>query len=143
MAFLSNFTATSVNLFYAAAEQVILFYVHVLHYLFFLTDYFFRKYSKQMADLYVLHLANTIVNFIWWILFFAILWKGFNCCIKIVTSSLLKIHLLLKLLYLYRSWLPDRRISLFKLQIGTCAIEYVFPGLRCYWQWRLRRFHGT
>eukprot|EP01036_Dinobryon_divergens_P024633 gene24633-33102_t len=49
VAFLSNFTASSINLFYAAAEQ--------------------------MADLYVLHLANTIINFIWWILFFAILWK--------------------------------------------------------------------
>lgn len=50
VSFLSNFTATSINIYFAANEQ--------------------------MADLYVLHLANTIVNFIWWIFFFSTLWKS-------------------------------------------------------------------
>ena len=84
VAFLSNFAATSINLFYAATEQVSLrSRLYCLH-LKILVSYFSSFLKKiscpinhQMADLYVLHLANTIVNFIWWILFFAILWKGY------------------------------------------------------------------
>lgn len=46
---LSNFIATSINIYYTL--------------------------QHTMADLYVLHLLNTIVNFLWWISFLATLWK--------------------------------------------------------------------
>jgi hypothetical protein len=50
VSFLSNLTASSINVFYATSEH--------------------------MTDLYPLHLANTVVNFIWWIFFFVTLWKS-------------------------------------------------------------------
>jgi hypothetical protein len=50
ISFLSNFIATAVNIYYTL--------------------------QHTMADLYVLHLLNTIVNFMWWIAFFATLWKS-------------------------------------------------------------------
>eukprot|EP00597_Dinobryon_sp_UTEXLB2267_P007789 CAMPEP_0170094462 /NCGR_PEP_ID=MMETSP0019_2-20121128/27255_1 /TAXON_ID=98059 /ORGANISM="Dinobryon sp., Strain UTEXLB2267" /LENGTH=574 /DNA_ID=CAMNT_0010315767 /DNA_START=662 /DNA_END=2386 /DNA_ORIENTATION=- len=50
VSFVSNLTATCINVFYATSEH--------------------------MTDLYALHLANTVVNFVWWIFFLTTLWKG-------------------------------------------------------------------
>lgn len=50
VSFLSNLTATCINVFYATSEH--------------------------MTDMYTLHLANTVVNFVWWIFFLATLWKS-------------------------------------------------------------------